>query len=79
MFQIDATYTPGPYGDRDASDRSARAASGLPLEDYADSLDYEVSYDDAVAARYDDGYNPQAYTQFNAALAPYGTWYDDPA
>jgi len=55
------------------------AASGLSLDTYADSLDYDVSYDDAIAARYDDGYDPEAYRQFDAALAPYGTWVDDPA
>jgi len=55
------------------------AASGLSLDAYADSLDYDVSYDDAVAARYDDGYDPEAYRQFDVALAPYGTWVDDPA
>ena len=53
--------------------------SGLSLDAYADSLDYDVSYDDAVAARYDDGYDPSAYQQFQSALAPYGTWADDPA
>ena len=55
------------------------AASGLSLDAYADSLDYDVSYDDAIAARYDDGYDPEGYRQFDAALAPYGTWVDDPA
>lgn len=55
------------------------AQSGLSLDAYADSLDYDVSYDDAVAARYDDGYDPEAYQQFQAALEPYGTWADDPA
>jgi len=55
------------------------AQSGLSLDAYADSLDYDVSYDDAVAAHYDDGYDPDAYKQFEAALAPYGAWTDDPA
>lgn len=55
------------------------AASGLSLDAYADSLDYDVSYDDAVAAHYDDGYDPDAYKQFQTALAPYGTWIDDAA
>ena len=30
------------------------------------------------SANYDDGYDPTAYTQFEADLAPYGDWYDDP-
>lgn len=68
----------GPDTDQDPlTDLSA--VSGLPLEDYADDLDYDVTYDDAVAARYDDGYAPDAYEQFESALAPHGTWVDDPA
>jgi hypothetical protein len=44
---------------------------------YVDSLDTMVTYDDQLAARdYDDGYAPDAYTQFEAALAPYGKWVD---
>ena len=65
-------------GDRDPL-TDLGAASGLSLDAYADSLDYDVSYDDAVAAQYDDGYDPDAYKQFEAALAPYGTWADDPS
>src|SRR4051812_9961647 len=44
---------------------------------YRDSLDTEVTYDDSVAAGYDDGYDPQAYTQFQDTLAPYGSWEND--
>jgi len=65
-------------GDRDPL-TDLGAASGLSLDAYADSLDYDVSYDDAVAAHYDDGYDPDAYKQFETALAPHGTWIDDPA
>jgi len=68
----------GVDNDRDPLTDMA-AASGLSLDAYADSLDYDVSYDDAVAAHYDDGYAPDAYEQFQSALAPYGTWIDDPA
>ena len=67
-----------PDEDRDPLTDMA-AASGLSLDAYADSLDYDVSYDDAVAAHYDDGYDPDAYKQFESALAPYGTWVDDPS
>ncbi len=28
---------------------------------------------------YEEGYDPAAYTQFGSALAPYGTWIDDPS
>jgi len=72
------TDVPAPDGERDAL-TDMGAASGLSLDTYADSLDYDVSYDDAVAAHYDDGYDPGAYKQFEAALAPYGAWVDDPA
>jgi hypothetical protein len=40
-------------------------------------LDYDVTYDDAVAQSYDDGYDPQAAAQFADTLAPYGDWVDD--
>jgi hypothetical protein len=29
-------------------------------------------------ASFDDGYDPEAYRQFDATLAPYGSWEDDP-
>ncbi len=41
-------------------------------------VDYEVYYDTAAAENYDDGYDPQAYQQFESALSPYGEWIDDP-
>jgi hypothetical protein len=54
----------------------------LPVPDdpnlYAAAVDTEVTYDNAVASTYDDGYGPRAYAQFEAALAPFGTWIDDP-
>ena len=74
---VSAAGVVDPDGERDPL-IDMGATSGLTLDAYADSLDYDVSYDDAVAARYDDGYDPQAYQQFDAALAPYGTWVDDP-
>ena len=46
---------------------------------YASAMDTQVTYDDFVAQGYDDGYGPKAYAQFEAALAPYGTWIDDAA
>ncbi len=33
--------------------------------------------DQSIADSYDDGYDPQAYTQFQEALSPYGSWLDD--
>ncbi len=38
----------------------------------------DVYYDNLAAQGYDDGYDPNAYQQFDSALQPYGTWYDDP-
>jgi uncharacterized membrane protein YgcG len=35
--------------------------------------------DNDIAQGYDDGYDPQAYTQFQSALAPYGSWDNDPS
>jgi hypothetical protein len=38
----------------------------------------DLGPDDAIADSYDDGYDPNAYTEFQDALAPYGSWVDDP-
>jgi hypothetical protein len=62
----------------EATDAQLRATEALPPEPTIEgNIDYDVSYDDAVAQTYDDGYDPQAYTQFQDALAPYGQWTDD--
>jgi hypothetical protein len=38
----------------------------------------DLGPDNDIAQSYDDGYDQQAYTQFQSALAPYGSWdYDD--
>jgi hypothetical protein len=34
----------------------------------------DLGPDNDIAQTYDDGYDPQAYTQFQSALAPYGSW-----
>jgi Family of unknown function (DUF6600) len=39
----------------------------------------DVYYDNLAANGYDDGYDPNAYQQFESELSPYGTWYDDPS
>jgi hypothetical protein len=44
---------------------------------YAAALGTEVTYDDLVAQRYDDGYEPEAFAPFEQVLAPYGTWISD--
>jgi hypothetical protein len=38
----------------------------------------DLGPDNEIAQSYDDGYDPQAYTEFQGALAPYGSWSDDP-
>ncbi len=45
---------------------------------YAAAVGTEVTYDAFVIGRYDDGYGPKAFAQFEQALAPYGTWISDP-
>jgi len=37
----------------------------------------DVAAEEAAVDSYDDGYDPQAYTQFQDDLAPYGDWIDD--
>jgi hypothetical protein len=44
---------------------------------YVNALDTTVAYDDLLNTRdYDDGYQPDAWKPFEAALAPHGTWVD---
>jgi hypothetical protein len=37
----------------------------------------DVAAEEAAVDSYDDGYDPQAHTQFQEELAPYGDWIDD--
>ncbi len=37
----------------------------------------DVTAEEATVDSYDDGYDPQAYTQFQDELSPYGNWIDD--
>jgi hypothetical protein len=52
-----------------------------PYETPADSaqIDWpqDVVPEEAAVDSYDDGYDPQAYSQFQDELAPYGDWVDD--
>ena len=52
-----------------------------PYETAADpsQIDWpqDVTAEEAAVDSYDDGYDPQAYTQFQDELAPYGDWIDD--
>jgi len=52
-----------------------------PYETPADSAQIDWPQDivpeEAAVDSYDDGYDPQAYSQFQDELAPYGDWVDD--
>src|SRR5256885_560178 len=55
-----------------------------PTNDYDPDIDgydaeYDITTDNQAAAQYDDGYDPNAYQQFEGALDPYGQWVDDPS
>jgi hypothetical protein len=66
-------YDPGqqpPEGEYDSGD------SDPDIDGYDAATD--VTYDNAAAQSYDDGYDPNAYSQFESALDAYGTWVDDP-
>lgn len=53
---------------------------GLPTEDFSVDCDPDIEscIDPSADSPYDDGYDPMAYQQFQAALSPYGQWLDDP-
>jgi len=57
--QAPADAQPGPEYD-------PNAANNYPAVD--------LGPDNDIAQGYDDGYDPQAYSQFQSALAPYGNW-----
>jgi len=52
-----------------------------PYETAADpsQIDWpqDVAAEEPAVDSYDDGYDPQAYTEFQNELAPYGSWVDD--
>jgi hypothetical protein len=50
-------------------------SQGYPnSENAADYPPADLGPDNEIAQSYDDGYDAQAYTQFQTALAPYGGW-----
>jgi len=69
---------------------TAQPVPAQPMDPYAqygepdeedDSMDvtYDISTSpDAGDQQYDDGYDANAYQQFESQLAPYGTWENDP-
>jgi uncharacterized membrane protein YgcG len=56
------------YGDADDEDE------GLDV-----SYDISTSPEQQQEAQYDDGYDPNAYQQFESQLSPYGAWQDVPS
>jgi hypothetical protein len=61
------------------------AAQQVPQQPQYDPGDPNAVYppadlgpDNEIAQTYDDGYDPQAYTEFQSELAPYGSWSNDP-
>src|SRR5450631_1360454 len=53
-------------------DSNAQSYSNSP--NAADYPPADLGPDNEIAQGYDDGYDAQAYTQFQTALAPYGGW-----
>jgi uncharacterized protein DUF6600 len=59
---------------------SAAAAPENQVYDPAQQAVYpepDLGPDEQIADTYDDGYDPQAYQQFQTSLAPYGSWVND--
>ena len=72
---------PQPYGyDPQAQPQLDPNQPQLDPNNQDDGYDaeYDVYADDAAAQNYDDGYDPQAYQQFESELSPYGNWIDVP-
>src|SRR6266581_7571492 len=65
---------PPPYEETPEYQGQDPYAQPQPVDPYDDSG--EVG-DDGSA--YDEGYDPNAYSQFESTLSPYGDWYDDAA
>ncbi len=60
-------YDPNAYDPNVSDPNAANVNQAVP----------NLGPDNDIAQTYDDGYDPQAYTQFQDALAPYGTWSSD--
>jgi len=75
-------YTQPAQPQVDPNDPNAQPMQYDDADDEDESLD--VSYDISTSpeqqpeAQYDDGYDPNAYQQFESTLSPYGAWQDVP-
>ena len=87
MISPDGTvFDGGVFDDRRAPGTGAIAPTSAPLAESQERFDVDCDPDIQVcvdpngdASAYDDGYDPNAYQQFESALAPYGQWTDDPS
>src|SRR4051812_47470720 len=84
MLALPASAQPYPTYDQPpaAQPQAQQPGSYDPNLDYDADIDgydaeYDIRADDAAAANYDDGYDPNAYQQFEGTLDPYGQWVDD--
>jgi len=75
----DRIYGPQPAAEEPEPPNDPSQAPLASPDEYAADIDNDVAYDDAVAQRYDDGYDPEAYSRFDQTLSPYGSWVDDDA
>jgi len=73
-YDPNAPYDPNVAYDPNAFDPNAYEGNGVDPNQQAVP---NLGPDNDIAQTYDDGYDPQAYTQFQDALTPYGTWTDD--
>jgi hypothetical protein len=61
------------------ADPYANAAQNDEWDEDGYDVEQDVYYDTVAAENYDDGYDPNAYQQFQGALSPYGEWVNDPS
>ncbi|HVZ89173.1 MAG TPA: DUF6600 domain-containing protein [Polyangia bacterium] len=57
-----------------AYDPNNLAVPGAADPNAANYPPVDLAPDNEIAQSYDDGYDPQAYSQFQTSLAPYGAW-----
>jgi hypothetical protein len=70
----EATVLPGA-GAQQGYDPGSPNVQGYPnAQNAADYPPADLGPDNEIAQSYDDGYDAQAYTQFESALAPFGGW-----
>jgi hypothetical protein len=76
-YAEDPAYAPAPYPQPNVYAPAPYTDANANAYDDVEDGDEDVYYDTVAAENYDDGYDPNAYQQFESALAPYGDWVDD--